>query len=55
MKNWKTTLTGLFSGALLVGLDMYQNGETSLKTICISVAIFILGSLAKDHDKTGVR
>lgn len=53
MKNWKTTLGGLLSGAGLVALDLFQHGTTDIKTIGTAVALFVLGALAKDFNVTG--
>lgn len=48
MKNWKTTLFGLASGAL----NMFANG-TNWKQVLVSLGLAGLGLLAKDHDVSG--
>ena len=49
LKNWKTTLVGLF-GAVP---QLYQYYETGGKSMLITgIATILLGLLAKDYDKS---
>jgi hypothetical protein len=54
MKNWKTTLTGIFAGAGIVVLQLVQTGTTDLKTLGIAFALAVLGAVSKDHNVSGV-
>lgn len=45
MKNWKTTAYGLAASAL----NLFANGA-NWKQVFMSIAIAMLGLVAKDHD-----
>ena len=59
MKNWKTSLSGLFVGSIPIIqalLTAYQNGQFSGKDasgIAMGAGIIIFGFIAKDFDKSG--
>lgn len=58
MKNFKTSLVGLFLAVLTVMQPFAENGDFNLKRdaykFTIAVALAVFGFLAKDFDKTGV-
>ena len=53
MKNWKTSLFGGLTAALLVILNLLQHGTVDLKTLIIAGGIALLGFVAKDNNVTG--
>lgn len=57
MKNPKTTITGIILGGAMAAQPIIENGDFEAKRdwlkIVISVGVFVLGLLAKDHNKTG--
>lgn len=59
MKNWKTSLSGLFVGSIPIIqalLTAYQNGQFSGKdggSIVMGIAIIVFGFVCKDFDKSG--
>lgn len=59
MKNWKTTLVGLFGAiAMVVGgaaNDRANGGKNPLTAgnLIMPIAFAVLGAVAKDHNVTG--
>ena len=53
MKNWKTTIIGLFGAAVQIAVPMLQSG-VDVKDIVTAVIIGLLGIFAKDAGVTGV-
>lgn len=53
MKNWKTTATGCVGAAAYAAAAYLQGGSFAVKDMIISVAIAVLGFLAKDFNITG--
>lgn len=59
MKNWKTSLSGLFVGSIPIIqalLTAYQNGQFNGQDgskIAMGIGIIIFGFIAKDFDKSG--
>lgn len=58
MRNPKTTITGVILGGLMASQPVIENGDFNFKRdwlkLVISIGIFALGLLSKDHNKTGV-
>lgn len=52
LKNWKTSLIG--GGVLTTGLTMIINDPSQWKEGLITMAVGLLGIVAKDGDKTGL-
>lgn len=52
LKNWKTSLLG--GGVLTAGLTVILNDPTQWKEGVLSIAIGLIGLVAKDGDKTGL-
>jgi hypothetical protein len=52
MKNWKTTLIGLLSGAGAIAIDAIQHGQTNVKTIALAIGIGLLGYHYSDAKST---
>ena len=54
MRNWKTTLLGMFTGGTLsidaILKDGFANGW---QQALIGLGIILLGAFSKDHDVTG--
>jgi len=54
MKNWKTTLTGIFIAIVVAVAPILQTGEIEWKNVILAAIIAAFGYFAKDHDVTGV-
>lgn len=52
MKNWKTTLFGILTGAAYMFLQA-MSGGLKPKDAALGVGIAVLGTVAKDHNVTG--
>ena len=53
MKSWKTTLVGCLGAALNAALPLLKTGSIDAQTLITSVAMALLGYLAKDFNVTG--
>ena len=57
MKNWKTSLAGLFAGLPLLlhmmGISIGHVGNGDVLTAISAVAVTVLGVLSKDKNVTG--
>jgi hypothetical protein len=59
MRNWKTTLIGVGSGALYYALTSFQNGTpipqngAQWRALVIAAALAGLGAVGKDFNVTG--
>ena len=53
MKNWRTTLIGACSAAVLIALNLIQTGTVDIKTIATAAGIAFVGYLAKDAGVSG--
>lgn len=52
MKNWKTTLMGILTGAGYLFLQALAGGVKP-KDAALATGIVLLGAFAKDHNVTG--
>ena len=52
MKNWKTTLIGLLTGAGYLLLQSLSGGM-KVRDAVLATGIAVLGAVAKDHNVTG--
>jgi hypothetical protein len=53
MMSWKTTLVGCVGAALNALLPLLKTGSVDAQTLITSVAMALLGYLAKDFNVTG--
>ncbi len=54
MKNWRTTLAGLFGAIVNYAVVAVQSGQpVNAKALAAGLPMLILGYLAKDHGVSG--
>lgn len=49
LTNWKTTVAGMFTAAMLVVSGFIQNGSPDWKTALMAMGVAAMGALSKDH------
>lgn len=53
MKNWKTTITGIFGAVATALIPVIQGKGFETETLIIAATLAALGFISKDYDTTG--
>lgn len=53
MKNWKTTLAGIFLGSVQILTPVIQTGNITIGEVLKGIGFAVLGWIAKDYNVSG--
>lgn len=53
MKNWKTTLAGVFGAAVQVVVPLVQTGQVGWQALLVAAGMAAMGYFAKDFNISG--
>ena len=53
MKNWKTTIAGIFLASVQILSPVISTGIVTIGDVLKGVGLAVLGWIAKDYDQTG--